>query len=420
MTRYHLRTQGVDREACWFVYDLRRREICPLLSSYADHLVGDDLEPITVGQAMGYLVTFVEAISRKSIDISSLDQDALREFRDEELERSLKRKSSRGSKEKAKTTVNAKLHRIYQWCHWLQETGRMKPILGPNGPVKSTLGFEARNSNDPSQARRWYPLCYRLKYDRSKHTISGFLPTGHDIDQIHAYFFENASSPYVAHRNALIVDLAECSGFRRGSIGSLTVDQFEGAPRKPIPGYSLVQPTRQKFGYRNVFPIPDFMIERVREFVEEHWRPLVKNKDVPAEIHQGRLFLSSRSGAPLRDRSITQLITPALRSVGAPKGSSLHAFRAKFTNDEVDHELEQRLARGTDTSTSSISEAVSEKLGHRNPLSIRPYVAYRQSQLGAKMRASRQTEIDRYRQEKLLLEAEVLNLRKRLENQKGK
>jgi hypothetical protein len=91
--------------------------------------------------------------------------------------------------------------------------------------------------------------------------------------------------------------------------------------------------------------------------------------------------VSARTGKPLADQSLTQAFSDGLRLLGAPRGASIHSFRAKFVNDEIEREMQHRLDSGLDTSTASISESVSRKLGHKSPDSLFPYVAHAQSRI---------------------------------------
>ncbi|MFN4350943.1 MAG: hypothetical protein ACK4F6_09050 [Hylemonella sp.] len=212
-----------------------------------------------------------------------------------------------------------------------------------------------------------------------------------------------------------MLDIASVTGFRRGSINSLTVDQFTGADYvETRNGTVVIRPKKQKFGYGDTFEIPTFLHEQVKRFIVEHRDPFVERKSVRQTTHGGAVFLSNKTGAPLTDRSQTAIVSPVMRKLGLKKGSVLHVWRSKFAVEEVEKEYMDRKELGLDTSPQSIQLAVSTALGHRHPESIRPYIsAFEASKVSS--RRAKQQEVLRKDMDRLIqLEEENRALRKEL------
>jgi hypothetical protein len=362
------------------LYDTQLKRVVSVISDYADELLRR-LDPKSVLQEVGYLKQFWSYLDATSRRVNEINDHVLEEFRARSLQTTLGSKAHRGSRHAAMKTINLKLVRVYLWLEWLQDTGRAE--LGLIGlrdcrvrcaPALLAHGW-SRRARSATPGR--YPLLFRVANGRSKHSIPRTVPSEATLDRLHAHFFEHASTPYLAHRNALIVDFANETGFRRESINSLTIDQFIGSDFKAMPtGTIVLQPASQKFDLGNAFEIDANLHARVAGFIATYREDLVQLKKVGPRIHRGAVFLSDRTGAPLTDRSITTLISNAMRAVGCARGVALHAWRAKFAIDEIEAEYHYRSENGLDTRPSTILEAVSLRMGHRSTESLRPYVSW--------------------------------------------
>lgn len=390
-------------------YDLQKEAFVEPLCEYAKHLSIDEcLARLTVVQEMGHLRVFWAYLVARASSIDAIDDRLLRRFRARTRLNVFKSPSHRGTRSRAEETVNAKLIRIYRWLAWLRDTSRCRSTLigRPGCAVESLLGEPGTHS-----ARDDYPLLYKTSTRNSKHSMPRDVPTEETLDEVNARFFERASTPFLAHRNSLIVDIASCAGLRRGSINSLKTSQFVGdefvrTDRDTV----LIRPERQKFSYGNVFEIPQLLHARVAKFIGEQRDQFLKSRGISAAVHEGAVFVSHRNGRPLTDGALTSLVSKAMRAAGAKKGSALHVWRAKFTVEEVENEYEERKALGIDTSADTIERAVAAKLGHKNPTSIRPYTsAHAAAKLahGRAMRA-RERQAERSRLQDLLAENERL------------
>jgi len=387
----------------WLLYDLQRKCIVETLCDYADDMVSKaQLSRLTVEQEMGHLRVFWAFLDGERIDVNDISDQKLVTFRDHALKQARESPSHRGSEEAAKTTVNAKLVRIYDWLIWLQESGRVRAnLIGARDcRVKSALETSAVSLlrwRDPalgSTAR--YPLLFRLKASRSKHRLAKFVPTEETLDTVHAYFLGQIKSEHAAHRNCMIADVASYIGFRRASIQSLTTMQFVGVPKvdfvKTDHSTVLIQPARQKFDYGDTYELPLWLHDAVGTFIEQYRNPHIDKLGVGREIHKDKVFISDRDGRPLTDRAISALMSKAMRAAGAPKGTSMHAWRSKYAVEETAEVYERRRELGLDTSIGTMDAVVARSLGHKNPMSARAYTSAYEAAEVARRRAQRESE----------------------------
>jgi integrase len=234
------------------------------------------------------------------------------------------------------------------------------------------------------------------------------------VEAMHQHFADGQSEPYVFHRNALWADIAEVVGFRRASICSLRITQFDRATLELEQGpVVLITPPSQKFGYQNDFQFPVWLALRVCEFDDRYRAPMLERKRVSKTKSQDRIFLSSRTGAPMTDRSMTRIMSQAMRSAGAPKGVAGHALRAKFCNDLIRSEYDARLEKGMDTSTLAIASAVAWRMGHRNPDSLFAYVSKLQSKEALLIPSEAARRVAQLKQQVEELKAEIQFLKAR-------
>lgn len=409
MMEVRLSTVTIGGEQHLLVYDLRRAALVGEICDYAEAMTSHGLTASTVLQECTYLKQFWEYLGSQGIELAGVEDQVLLGFRDYQLSATIKSKMSRGGERAAKATTNAKLRRVYHWLHWLAEEQYVPPsLIGSRGRVRSTLsGPQGRSREISVWDRRvsiGFPLLFRVPGGKSKHRLPKDVPTEITRDALHAFFFADTDSQYVAHRNCLLIDIAAETGMRRGSINSIRVDQFDEKALDAAEDEVWIQPERQKFGYVNSFPIPVYLASRIASFISEQREEFIDSKGVGPATHQGYVFLSARDGRPLTDRAVSQVVSRAMRAVGMSKGVSIHSFRAKFASEEIDRETSQRARMGLDTSAASVSQAVAMKLGHRDPKSLFPYAVAVQSKKARLDREERDSELRRLR-------AEVLELR---------
>lgn len=368
----------------FIIYDLGSECVVDEITDYAFVMVMDrGNSPITVEQALLHLVEFWRYLEEKKVKLHSICDLNLKEFRDKNLEKVVKSSAHRGDLNDAMNTVNIKLSRIYDWLIWLQDDGRL-PVgtVGLRGLIHAAKRTEAEGL--PRGRRRYsthfsnYPLLYKISGRNSKHKAPGSEVFDEHVHGINDLFLSRYA-PFIAQRNILFVDIAESAGFRRGSICSLKVNQFSREAIDSSTGEFLVQPSSQKFSRRNTFGIPISLAYRVLEFINNYWMPRVEEKKILAKVHQNRIFISATTGKPLEYRSMSQEIAAAFREFGLPKGTGPHKLRGKFSSEESDRELAERMELGLDTSSASIAATMALKMGQKDPNQFYGYAASSQS-----------------------------------------
>lgn len=373
---------GSPEQVVGIAYDTKTNSILWDLTDYCIYLKrGQLLDAKTVRNELYLLKGFVEYLLLEGKDYTDIDDRFLKEFKESEFKQILDSANGSKSEKTAKRTVNAKLRRTYQFLHWLQESE--KQIVGIIGerdcPVTSALASKQQGSiyrtfsrSGITNSRSNYPLLFR---NAGSNGLPSQYEASHEDIALLADMFHSEFSPYCAQRNILMMDLACEIGWRRGSINSLTREQFLNLNLLDSARDSyVVVPPSQKFGYVRQFEVPFRLAFRVVEFIETHRKELLSQNGWTEARAENRIFLSERNGRPLRDSTISSIFGSAFKKLGRPRGASTHSFRRRNVNDQVDKELQSRLELGLDTSELSITTAVAFNVGQSRPESLRPYV----------------------------------------------
>lgn len=359
----------------------------------------DDLgwSMLTAGQEMENLITFLRYLDSVEFSVFSVTDHVLRDFREAELLQVQNNPRSSGALRKAKSTVNQKLRTAYRWLLWLRMTARVEEcLIGPSGCQVACEGsWPPRRSSVKSTSA--YPLLFRRLGANNQHR-AGFVPDISMVDQMGEALMR--ANDYIGRRNALLVDIAATVGLRRASINSLTIDQFDAELIARTQKDTIrIKPLAQKFGYENDFNFPVWLALNIRDFVEGPRAKLVSGLRISESITKRRIFLSARDGKPMTDRALTQQVSRAAKAIGAPKGASIHTFRAYFLNAWIDEEIDRRISLGLDTSTASIAASAAIVMGHKSPTSIFAYVARAQSLRGITAVSKQRQELDQLRRQ---------------------
>lgn len=405
------------QEGCpaFLVYDLEQDCVLRELTDYATYQVDErGNTSLTVGQGLHHLVEFWTFLQNEGTRLRSVSNATIRKFKAENFKKVKKSKAHRGGDDQAKNTVNLKLERIYQWIVWLQETGRV-PVgtIGRRGLVVAIIESKVVRKRSGGRwvagGEKKYPLLFKVGKRNAKHNAAGSVVTDNDVSDLMAYFSDRFD-PFVAQRNSLFADIADSAGFRRGSICSLRIDQFDISEIEAAKGEYLVRPPKQKLSYTKTFGIELALAYRICEFIENYWKPWVKEHRVLKSVHENALFLSEKTGKPILQRSMTQVISRAFRSLGFDKGIGPHILRGKFASTFVDEELAERRELGLDTSNRSIAAAAAMKLGHDDPDQFYAYASSSQARLARIAREGRLAELKALRDEVKALREQVRQL----------
>lgn len=414
-----------SRSTEYVIYDLKKARVIHELSDYLHHLGKDaQLSDLTIEQGARHLIEFWAYLERTNCLLGSIKDDTVRVFRDENYAKVRASKAHRGRDEHAKETVNLKLRRIYDWLIWLQNKNYV-PVgtIGRHGLVRALVDAKERHQIARRSKRRYsltnYPLLFRPEVTNARHRVPGLAVTDEHVRKICAHFHEQ-HEPFIAHRNILFVDIADSAGMRRGSICSLRVDQFSMKALDKAQGEFLVRPSRQKFGYTKTFGIDLSLALRIRSFIDDYWEPWIEEKGVSPKVHNGALFVSSKTGQPITERHMTQTISAAFRSLGFDKGIGPHSLRGKFASEMADSELMERRELGLDTSNLSIAAALALKLGHNDPTQFYRYAASSQARQARIAREGRDAKFKALQAENEMLKTELVSARTGSKKSRGR
>lgn len=380
-----------DERLVVMFYDVEAGVLIPDLTDYTIDL-GQyySLSSKTILFAAYHLKRFWEFLSDRGYRIEQCSDAILMKFRDEEYKKTFQSKNGRNQKLMAQRSVNERLSRVYHWLAWLRIKGKVSPhLIGQVGcQVKSSLITEWNGPASDTGSLSWSnrkrgrqrcPLLFARTGKGSKHRV-GYVPSEEARLAAISYLHGSVNSDYLAHRNSLIIDLANHVGFRRGSINSLTINAFRVALSDVGEnGFHYIRPPSQKFNYADRYDIPAWLIHRVLHFVDNYLVPEANARGWNINLKNANLFLSHRNGQPLKDRSITDIVSAAMRAVGAPRGASLHVFRKKFASDDAEKEAHYRAENNLDTSFNSVISSTGLRLGHKSSESIAAYIQHRLS-----------------------------------------
>ncbi len=405
----------------FLIYDVLSGKVDRELTDYGLYLLDKlGLAKITAHGILLNLVVFKRYLDRHGITLNEVTDEKLTEFRDLEKATVLNNPKSFRKESYAEDTVNKKLRSVYRWLLWLQDNKRIRS--GAVGPVDarvtscvSSLSEQVKKAEKRTTSiLSVCPLLFKRSASSDRHLLKPVVSRSQQETMVER-FMSAKQSEYVRQRNALMADIGAEIGFRRGSVNSLRVDQFDPDVIRNVDADAIkVQPARQKFGYDNDYDFPTWLALRVVEFAEG---PLEKFLDEKKLTNvSGQLFLSEKTGEPLTDGAITRIFSAAARSVGAKKGAAYHSMRRLYAVEKVDDVITDLLEKGMDTSTESVARAVATTMGQRNWKSLMPYVSRAQSINSLTRRAS-------YREVKRTLEAaqaEADELRRKVQELEGK
>lgn len=410
----------LDGKAAVLFYDLVNEVVLDDPTDFLWSLSHDgQLDSKTVSDAAFIVRRFLEHCDRGKHrkPVGECCDDDIARFRDAELKSVLSSSKSKQNERAAKNSVNVRVRLVYRYLTWLQANGRtpVRLIGRTRCKVLSSLPDEIgtddavrlprRRRSDPSIQGDRYPLAYRRVGTKSKHATK-FVPSEQIRYAAISAIHDSASSDYLAHRNALIIDIANTVGWRRESINSITRGQVvEALEAVATADYVLMCPSVQKFGYVETFDVPGWLVERMGHFSRSYLEPLAIAKQW--KLSPKTAFFLGVNGRPLKERSITKIVSKALREAGGPRFAAIHAFRRKFANDEIEDETKYRLEAGLDTTAASIAASVSISLGHQDPNSIYPYVSKSMSAGRLKADALRREHVALLEQEVAFLKEQV-------------
>lgn len=368
----------IKREKAYLVaYDLRHEKLIPSVMDYAQFLSDKErLDVKTVKNEITFLKALFDFLEDPN-DLETVNNEVLEKFRDEELKRVMNRKNSYGMEPTSKRTVNSKIRRIYLFFYWCQSQGHI-----PNSSIgEQNCKIYAKCSDRESRAYRksgaiqyagkiyHLPLLYRGVGAASRNRPRHFA-TNEEKSLLRAYFQRNCTE-FVFVRNMLIMEIADVLGLRRGSINSLTCNQFELAHEGV---HKSIIPPAQKFGYVNSFEMDSALALKIQSFIYGPRKEFLNQMGWDEDRASNRVFISAKDGRPLTNQALSAIFGAAFKAIGVKVGAGLHSFRRKSVEEQTEKELRARIALGLDTSMASLTAALAIKFGWSNPASFEPYV----------------------------------------------
>lgn len=393
----------------WRLSDEHLRTIMPFLDFMIDCIDVQSLRPKTVEGRAYSLKKWYQFLSDIGVDALDADNEVLMKFRDHLFERVAV--NSSGDAQAKRRTINVDLRNVYTYYAWLQKNeanGQGRRLLGIDAcRITSSLLAERTASASRSDRQR-YPITFRNAGERSKHRL-GFVPREEHRAALTEYFYDTHSLA-LAKRNCLIFELAWSVGWRRGSIMSLTIEQFSRETVLGGDGSSDISicPPSQKFGYSNSFPVERGLAIRVMHYIEQERLEICRR----TKSESSRIFLSERSGTPLTDGAVSAIFNTARHALGWPVGAGLHGWRRGFANTYIEREIDARIELGLDTGGEAIAMSLATALGQENLSSQGAYVRDAQRRIRGTATFRDKVEHARLSDENALLRAEIAKLRK--------
>ena len=355
----------------WHLSDERAGTIMAFLDFIIDCVDVQSLSAKTVEGRAYSLKKWYQFLSSAQINALDADDEALIKFRDHLVKR--QPVNSSGDLQARRRTINLDLRNIYAYYAWLQKQKAYcqgRRLIGTEAcQITSSLSAVRTPSSFRSDRDR-YPVTFRNAGERSKHRL-GFVPREEHRAALTEYFYETYPLG-LAKRNCLMFELAWSVGWRRGSIMSLTIDQFsqqvifDGANSTNL----LVRPLAQKFGYSNLFPVERNLAIRILTYVEQERAEIVRR----TKSSSSAVFLNERCGQPLTLGAVSGIFGKARLTLGWPAGAGLHGWRRGFANAYIEREIDARIELGLDTGGESIAMSLAIALGQESLTSQAAYV----------------------------------------------
>jgi len=314
-----------------------------------------------------HLNAFEEFLEEKRLNWKRIEDADLLVFRAWLLSRTMSRRLCR-SELSSKRTVNRYLRSVYHFYLWAQEVGGL--ITGrlgwPEAPIKSLLPTKRSHPELKLLSTNLFPACFKKCGEKSRHTFQ-YVASSKDIDLLLEHFFERRSVD-AAERNALILLVVDCVGWRQGSMASLSIQQFDESALKYAfeKDYAWVTPKIQKFGYENSFEVPYTTVLQIHKYIQGPRAELLARKGWTESHCQGSLFINTVRGKPLSYKAITEIFSRAFKAIGAPRGSGIHSLRRKFADDKTDIEIAVRKRENRTTDPVNIGVVLKKALGHNS------------------------------------------------------
>jgi len=361
-------------------YDLQGRRLLHDLVDYSMYLIDKlHLNPETVYQRIVQIALFVEELILRNFEYWQISNAFIKDFRGRQMMAALGG-ASRGAPDalrRAEQTVNAILHPALTWLFWVSDRGSLLP--NQIGPVECSITC-TRTVLHNGRATISSPLLFPWK--RPGGARVGKTPSDIQLDIAREFLIESAESEYCKQRNLLILESALESGLRADSLASLRCAQFNALRIEcAVSDTYPVVPDRQKFSYQTEYLIPLSLAANITNFICGARAVFVDQLNLSEVKTADGVFLSEKTGKPIKARTLTTIMSRAMRHAGLLPGSGAHALRRRFADDKIVEEICYRIENSMDTSSQSIAFALMQELGHTTTDSLFKYVSSNSARL---------------------------------------
>lgn len=252
-------------------------------------------------------------------------------------------------------------------------------IVGPTGQVKGELRTTTVFMGSTGRSRHinfWHHSSFPTPSPARKR-----LPVSADvISSLRTAVACNSSSVYQKKRRYIMLKLLEITGGRRSEVAALTVNSVLTALASAPPMLEIIT-VKGRGGQTKtrLVPISRHDLVLLKEFIDKN-RAIVIRKTCGKHSDQGFLLVSETTGHALQPNTITQEVSYLARVAGIEDRVSPHMFRHRFITKLFVALIEQHRFENSDAfrralvSTEDFKRKVLEWTGHRNILSLEPYL----------------------------------------------
>lgn len=356
-------------------------DIAKLNSRFKKRVQAHESEINGASMALKYLAEYMRA---NRIEWYEVDDGHLEQFRTWYLEKIEQGSQTRNDLSR-KRTVNIRLRDIYNFYHWAQEEACLiDNHIGweLQSKIRSKLPAYIKDGRSALPRANKNSLLYPIIFPNvgSSADVIDYTASDRDKEKLKVLFETQGNSVFSARRNVLIMEIAASVGWRQGSIHSLLIDAFSDERIDCCyTGFLVVQPPKQKYGYHFEFEVPLALALRVNRYIKSDRANFLVSKKLNEDTAKRQLFVSSTTGKPLAENTITEIFSRAFTAIGAPKGSGIHSFRRSFTNNEIRFQIDSRKRKNLSTAPEDVMLPVQRALGHKSFLSQQVYADASQS-----------------------------------------
>ncbi|MDC8786317.1 hypothetical protein [Roseateles koreensis] len=364
-------------------------------------VVASNIEP--PANALNSFIEFLltKRKARESIEqlLTLVDDALLAKYRNWAHARTKANRNSRGDLT-ARRTTNVNLRHIYHFLHWAQTNGVLaKGTLGRKDCKVASSLPDIDDHPHLRSSKEKFPLLFQGVGEGSRTALPQFWATTSHVNEA-IEIFNRQPDVGAALRNNILALIGNHVGWRRASALSLHEEDFSdermqaamNAGDESFP----VQPDSQKFSRVNFFGIPWPLAHRIKAYIDDPLygpKAILKRLGLKPNFADGRIFLSSTTGHPLKGKTLSTIFSTVFRQIGAPKGAGYHALRRGTADEAMRIEIQSRIRDGRSTAHEDVVAAVSQRFGWASSLAYKTYMRVMSSFFSRSVESELRTEV---------------------------